>query len=119
MSDIKLKFEETNQDVNATLSEADADMQTDVEETTVEFAPSFEETNAFQTAVEESEETFSAAFGETTTIGGVGDYESLINKPQIEGVTLLGNKAFTDLGLTEEKNTAIDKVFYQYFTDVV
>lgn len=115
MSDIELKFEETNQDVNATLSEVDADIQTNVEETTVEFAPSFEETNAFQTAVEESEETFSAAFGETTTIGGVGDYESLINKPQIEGVTLLGNKTFPELNLEEEDYAEINAIYKKIF----
>ena len=115
MSDIELKFEETNQDVNATLSEADADIQTDVEETTVEFAPSFEETNAFAAAVEESEETFSAAFGETTTMGGVGDYEQLINKPQIEGVTLLGNKTFPELTLDEEDNLTIKETFNKVF----
>ena len=73
----------------------------------------------FDTALTSDGDTFDVDFGAMTQIGGVGDYEQLINKPQIEGVTLLGNKAFTDLGLTEEKNTAIDKVFYQYFTDVI
>jgi len=30
--------------------------------------------------------------------GGTGDYEALNNKPQINGVTLSGNKSFSDLG---------------------
>lgn len=30
---------------------------------------------------------------------GDGDYERLTNRPRIEGVTLTGNKAFTDLGI--------------------
>lgn len=32
---------------------------------------------------------------------GVTDYEQLTNKPSIEYVTLIGNKNFPDLGLTE------------------
>lgn len=43
--------------------------------------------------------------GETLPVikggGGTRDYEKLINKPQIESVTLIGNKTFEDLGLEE------------------
>lgn len=31
---------------------------------------------------------------------GTRDYEKLINKPQIEAVTLIGNKTFEELGLS-------------------
>lgn len=44
-------------------------------------------------------------------------YTDLTNKPQIKGVTLTGNKSFSDLGLYEEepdlvtiKNTEIDEL---------
>ena len=33
--------------------------------------------------------------------GGSNNYERLTNKPQIESVTLIGNKSFEDLGLEE------------------
>ena len=33
--------------------------------------------------------------------GGTTDYEALRNKPSIESVTLIGNKDFPDLGLSE------------------
>ena len=48
--------------------------------------------------------------------GGSDDYESLINKPQINFVTLLGNKTSEDLGLQSEiediTNQDIDKIIY-------
>ena len=34
--------------------------------------------------------------------GGTTDYTALTNKPSIKGVTLTGNKSFTDLGLYED-----------------
>lgn len=33
--------------------------------------------------------------------GGITDYELLTNKPQIESVTLIGNKTFEEIGLEE------------------
>lgn len=47
--------------------------------------------------------------------GGTSDYEELENQPQINGVTLLGNKTSSDLGLQEElsfaTNSEIDTLF--------
>jgi hypothetical protein len=40
----------------------------------------------------------------TETIGGVSDYEDLDNKPSINGVTLIGNKTWEDLGLPMNKS---------------
>jgi hypothetical protein len=34
--------------------------------------------------------------------GGTTDYNDLTNKPSIKGVTLTGNKSFTNLGLYED-----------------
>lgn len=38
------------------------------------------------------------------------DYEPLINKPSIEGVTLVGNKKFTELGLRSLTNLEIETI---------
>ena len=40
--------------------------------------------------------------------GGTKDYEELYNKPQIEGVTLIGNKSFEDLTLVSLSNIEIE-----------
>lgn len=39
------------------------------------------------------------------------DYESLINLPQIEGVTLIKNKTFAELGMEECTNQEIINLF--------
>lgn len=47
--------------------------------------------------------------GELTATGGGGgtsDYSDLTNKPQINSVTLSGNKSLSDLGITHESKTA-------------
>lgn len=47
--------------------------------------------------------------GELTATGGGGgtsDYSDLTNKPQINSVTLTGNKSLSDLGITYESKTA-------------
>ena len=45
------------------------------------------------------------------------DYEKLINKPQIEGVTLIGNKQLTDLGLKEISNQNIEDILSKVFEE--
>lgn len=42
--------------------------------------------------------------------GGTDNYESLVNKPQIEGVTLIGNKSFSDLSLNALTNIEIEEL---------
>lgn len=41
----------------------------------------------------------------------VRDYEALDNKPQIEGVTLIGDKTFEDLNLQKVSNAEIEELF--------
>ncbi len=41
---------------------------------------------------------------------GTRDYEKLINKPSIEGVTLIRNKTFEDLGLIEASKLDIERI---------
>lgn len=43
--------------------------------------------------------------------GGTLDYNELINKPQIEGVTLMGNKMFPELNLNVLTNSEIQTIF--------
>lgn len=51
--------------------------------------------------------------GQTTipTYFGTSDYERLKNLPQIEGITLIKNKTFTELGMTECSNQDIINLF--------
>lgn len=41
-------------------------------------------------------------------VNGLTDYEAAINLPQINGVTLLGNKSLDDLGITDAIDDAVD-----------
>lgn len=43
--------------------------------------------------------------------GGTTDYNALSNKPQIEGVTLSGDKTFPNLNLNVLTNTEIQDIF--------
>lgn len=45
--------------------------------------------------------------------GGTSDYEKLINKPKIEGVELIGDKTFNELGLEECSNEDILAMFQE------
>ena len=45
------------------------------------------------------------------------DYEKLTNKPQIEGVTLIGNKQLSDLGLKEISNQNIEDILSKVFEE--
>lgn len=45
------------------------------------------------------------------------DYEKLVNKPQIEGVTLIGNKQLSDLGLKEISNQNIEDILSKVFEE--
>lgn len=40
-----------------------------------------------------------------------GDYEKMMNLPQINGVTLKQNKSFSDLGINEITNVELDELF--------
>ncbi len=82
------------------------------------FNVTFTEDNAaFNAALATDGADFTAGFGVTTVIehGGTNDYEALINKPQIEGVTLSGNKTFPELTLDEEDNETINETFKKVF----
>ena len=52
-----------------------------------------------KTGMSASNQTFSVKFGNKSGGGGTSDYEQLDNLPKIEGVTLIGDKSASDLGL--------------------
>jgi propanediol dehydratase small subunit len=43
-------------------------------------------------------------------VNNTSDYTLLRNKPQIESVELLGNKSFSDLGLTAISNKRLEEI---------
>lgn len=45
--------------------------------------------------------------------GGTSDYQKLINKPKIEGIELIGDKTFNELGLEECSNEDILAMFQE------
>ncbi len=42
--------------------------------------------------------------------GGTNDYNELINKPQIEGVTLIGDKTYEELNLQRITNSELEDI---------
>lgn len=51
----------------------------------------------------------------STPRGGTYDYEELENKPKINGVTLIGDRSFEDLGEDTMTNREIVAIFNQVF----
>lgn len=47
---------------------------------------------------------------ETIKTEATSDYRKLINKPKIEGVELVGNKSFDDLGMAGITNFELEKL---------
>ena len=47
--------------------------------------------------------------------GGTGDYNELYNKPSINGVELINDKSFEDLGDNNLTNLEIQTIFNQVF----
>lgn len=57
------------------------------------------------------DESMGADFGEVQKVS-TSDYNDLYNKPQIEGVTLQGNKTFPELGLGTITEQDVDNIIY-------
>lgn len=51
--------------------------------------------------------------------GGTDDYEDLINRPKIEGIDLIGNKTFEDLGIASATDLAQTDELLQDLADLV
>lgn len=72
----------------------------------IEFASS---ENEFEIDMEDSVQEIEIEEGNITNIG-TKDYKQLYNKPSIEGVTLVNNKTFEDLGAKSLTNLEIEKL---------
>lgn len=59
-------------------------------------------------------DNLNANFGEMTFVR-TDNYDDLINKPQINGVELVGDKSFEDLGDTPLTNLEIKAIFDSIF----
>lgn len=47
---------------------------------------------------------------ERVPTGSVSDYEKLSNKPKIEGIELIGDRSFKDLGMVSITNLELEKL---------
>lgn len=68
-----------------------------------------EETIRIKARIKESEVPMNAAFGETLALINT-KYDVLKGKPQIQGVTLEGDKSFEELGLSTMTNSELEKI---------
>lgn len=59
----------------------------------------FQDEAVFNVGLLEEDNAIHAGFGQVQTITDGGNYESLANKPSINGVTLIGNKTSSDLNI--------------------
>ena len=66
---------------------------------------------SFQARFLESDSGFNANFGEVYQVG-IGKYADLPDKPLIEGVTLVGDKTFRQLGLDTLTVQDVEKILY-------
>ena len=74
------------------------------------FNAGFEESEPMQASFTE-DPPMQMGFGQTQFVH-TDDYNDLINKPQIESVTLQGNKTFKDLGMEDITPQDIDKIIF-------
>ena len=65
----------------------------------------------FNASFSEQSESLTASFGNVQMVH-TDDYNDLINKPSIEGVTLQGDKSFRELGMDTLSVQDIEKILY-------
>lgn len=74
------------------------------------FTASFQEVHDMKACFME-ENNLHAAFGDVV-IAHTDDYEKLRNKPKIEGVTLIGDKTFRQLGMDAASVQEVEAILY-------
>lgn len=67
-------------------------------------------TEAEELIVEANEEDDLRVDGGDDSVKVIRDYNQLKNRPKIEGVTLVGNKTFEELGFLEMSNSEIQDI---------
>ena len=60
----------------------------------------------------ESQEPLEAELDAALRVLETGDYGALTGKPSIEGVTLVGDRSFRELGLGEITDAEIDEIIF-------
>ena len=75
------------------------------------FSATFHENDRFSASFGSNNNQFGADFGEVQQVS-TDDYEDLFNKPQINGVELIGNKSFRQLGLDTATVAEVERILY-------
>lgn len=75
-----------------------------------DFTATFTETENLSASMHDSD-SLGAQFGSTQFVH-TDDYNDLVNKPQIENVTLVGNKTMKQLGVDTLSVQDIEKILY-------
>ena len=61
-------------------------------------------------SVEAQANEYTVGSEEKVVVAGTSDYEKLKNKPHLNGVELVGNKSFEDVGLVALSNSELEKL---------
>lgn len=61
-------------------------------------------------SVEAQANEYTVGSEEKVMVSGTSDYEKLKNKPRLNGVELVGNKSFEDVGLVALSNSELEKL---------
>lgn len=61
-------------------------------------------------SVEAQTHEYTVGSEEKVVVAGTSDYEKLKNKPRLNGVELIGDKSFEDVGLVALSNSELEKL---------
>lgn len=61
-------------------------------------------------SVEAQNHEYTVGSEEKVMVSGTSDYEKLKNKPRLNGVELVGDKSFEDVGLVALSNSELEKL---------
>lgn len=61
-------------------------------------------------SVEAQTHEYTVGSEEKVVVSGTSDYEKLKNKPRLNGVELIGDKSFEDVGLVALSNSELEKL---------
>lgn len=77
----------------------------------IQLHATFKDDKALSAKLEGADEAALRAYFESTVnVNPITDYTKLTNLPSIEDVKLLGNKTFSDLGITQITNLDINNI---------
>lgn len=79
-----------------------------------DFRAVFKEGESGMKATFSSDDALTASFGDVQLVSTT-NYDELYNKPKINGVTLMGDRSFEDLGENSMTNMEIASIFNRVF----